>query len=300
MAINAVVFAISDRLGTYWPYTALALASMLSHATDKPQVSVLHDGSLSPQGAARLNEIADRAGASLTVLEVKLSQSVDIKDFGAYTVASSFRLLIPSLFQADDAVLYLDSDVIVHGVDVQELFTIIREGKAALVAVRDPFIRVSASHRQGLEKLGLDPHQYFNSGVLGFYMPQREVADASLLQDFFAWYRSVGTCHHPDQDFLNLKFRDRWTAVDERFNFQVSIHERRMFLPPQAYFGKILHYAGKAKPLGGYLAPGSIPFWSYASQVPECLMGLEHPAFRYLMPEIGNEHAAKVLAIKPR
>ena len=99
MAINAVVFAISDPLGTYWPYTALALASMLSHATDKPQVSALHDGSLSPQGAARLNRIADRAGASLTVLEVKLSQSVDIKDFGAYTVASSFRLLIPRFFK---------------------------------------------------------------------------------------------------------------------------------------------------------------------------------------------------------
>jgi lipopolysaccharide biosynthesis glycosyltransferase len=261
---------------------------------------VLHDGSLGDQGAVRLRGIAKRAGAPLTVREVKLSRAVSAKDFGTYTVASSFRLLIPSLFESDDAVLYLDSDLVVHGLDVNELFALVRQQKSPLVAVRDYFISVSESHLRGLEELSLDYQRYFNSGVLGFYMGARHSADSHLLPDFFQWYRSVGRCHHPDQDFLNLRFRDRWLEVDERYNFHVSIHARRMFLPLHQYAGKVLHYAGKAKPLNGYLAPGCVPFWSYASLVPEALKDPDPLTMRYLMPTHDSEHAADALAIRPR
>ena len=261
---------------------------------------MLHDGSLGEQGQVRLRWIAERAGATLTVREVKLSRAVSAKDFGAYTVASSFRLLIPSLFGPDDAVLYLDSDLVVHGLDINDLFAVIRQQKSPLVGVRDYFISVSESHLRGLEELALDPHRYFNSGVLGFFMGARHSSDNHLLPDFFQWYRNVGRCHHPDQDFLNLRFRDRWLEVDERYNFHVSIYGRRMFLPLHQYAGKVLHYAGKAKPMNGYLAPGCVPFWSYASLVPEALNDPELLTMRYLMPTQDSEHAADALAIRPR
>lgn len=300
MSSNKVVFAISDALGSYWHYTAVALASLLAHASEKPQILVLHDGTLHERAKQRLSLIAKHGGAQISYSRVELQRPINNHQLGPYTIASLYRLMIPSIIEGDEAVLYLDSDLVVHGVDVNGLFALIREKKAPLLAARDQFISLSDSHRKHLEALGLKANSYLNSGVLGFYPSKLSSHDRSLLQDFFRWSAEVKESHHPDQEFLNLRFKDRWIEIDERYNFHVSVYQRRMFLALADYDKKILHYAGKTKPLDGSLAPGCIPFWSYTSQVPELLSKPEPMKFHYLMPIAQRDHAASALVIKPR
>lgn len=298
--MNQVVFAISDATGYYWYYTAVAMASMLSQASEKPNILLLHDGKLSEVAVRRLNLIAQDEGAPLRMLKVDLERPIGDDKLGPYTVASLYRLLIPSLLSAEDTALYLDSDLVFHGIDVHEMFALIRANEAALIAVRDQFIGLSDKHLEPLKALGLDPLRYFNSGVLGFHGRALEPSDRALFNDFLSWSRQAMFSHHPDQDFLNDRFKNRWLELDENYNFHVSIYDRRMFLQPHAYHGKILHYAGKAKPLDGSLAPGCIPFWSYASKVPELMTSQKRFDFHYLMPIINRQHAASALVVKPR
>ena len=160
--------------------------------------------------------------------------------------------------------VYLDSDLVLHGVDVQELFT--SAGDAPIAAVLDPYIGRPQKHRTQLAELGLDPAAYFNSGVL--VMRPKELPQ-DLIARFIDFCKQNPVLSHPDQDFLNLQFKDRWKMLPSRFNHQACAFDRSLFQPISSYRDKVIHYAGKLKPLQGAMAPAFVPFWMYAQAVPQ-------------------------------
>ncbi len=73
------------------------------------------------------------------------------------------------------------------------------------------------------------------------------------------------------------------------FNQQVGVYEKTLFWPLSDYQQKIIHYAGKLKPLQGNLAPGTLVFWMYTQGVPEAAQSQAH--MRYIHPMIKEPHA---------
>ena len=280
-----VVFAISDQTGHYWINTAIAIGSMLRYASQVPRIFVMHDGTLSDSAQKVFGVLACRFRAELTLLKIDLPERLLKLKLGHYTTASSYRLLIPKVFAAESQVLYLDSDIVFHGLDVCEYFS---EGPSCpeVSAVKDPFIGEGQSHLLQLHALGLDSKRYFNSGAL---LMNPSKAPHNLLESFTTWLRSQSSQVHPDQDFLNITFRDRWTEFDEKFNFQVSVYRARFFLEASEYSGKMLHFAGKVKPMG-HLAPGLLPWYGNLDYFPEIQAHIPHSTFRYLqrVPERPN------------
>ena len=260
-----VVFALEDRSGTYWMNTAVAMTSVVQHARSPVHIHVLHDETLGVVAAARFREICRAFATPLTLIAVQLPEGYDVARLRQFGRATVYRLMIPRLFRDSPAVIYLDSDLVANGVDVTDVIAA-SDPQRPLAGVVDPFIVVPKSHADQLLRLRLDPARYINAGVL---VLRPTLIEDDLLGAFVGFSDANPTAIHPDQDFLNVHFQGRITYVPEIFNYQVCQYERRFLQPLGHYQGKLLHYAGKIKPLDGALAPGLIPFWAHAQFVEE-------------------------------
>ena len=281
----AVVFALEDKSGLYWMNTAVAMTSVVQNARRPIQIHVLHDNTLGSAAAERFEKICKSSNVPITLTQVITPREIDVDKLGKFGRASIYRLMIPELFNKHELVIYLDSDLVANGIDVTDL---IQESDPArpLTGVIDPFIAVPNSHAMQLQSLNLDPLLYINSGVL---LMRPALIEDSLTEAFVSFIQDNPTATHPDQDFLNSYFKDKIGIASERFNYQVNVYEHRFLMPLANYQGKMLHYAGKLKPLDGLIAPGLIPFWTYTQFVEEISNA---PVFqtpsRYLV-EVANE-----------
>jgi len=289
-----VVFALQDRDGFYWVNTAVAIMSLAQYAKEPIEVHVLHDETVSEHAKQRLSEIAGDMRIDLTLTQVRLPDEVDVTRLRQFGIASLFKLLIPDLFADRDLVIYLDSDLVANGLDISEL-AIATPHDAAVSAVLDPYIAITASHAEALARMGLDPANYVNSGVLAL---RPKLLTGDLLETFLAFSTSTPGAIHPDQDFLNAHFEGRIHFLNEKFNYPVSVYQQSMIQPLPHYRDKILHYSGSIKPLDGFIATGIIPFWVHAQRVPEAAEALIGKPTKYLFPIEGNREALVVQGIE--
>ena len=140
-------------------------------------------------------------------------------------------------------VIYLDCDMMVRD-PIEELYDI-DLGGLPLGAVRDsvhPFIvgkRDMAQNRDLFDYA--DP--YFNSGMLLIDLAAWRVIDMQAQIRALAARGILGRLYY-DQDMLNLIFKDRWLALNWRWN-TIDAHAAHEGMNPA-----ILHYTRKAKPWG--------------------------------------------------
>ena len=104
---------------------------------------------------------------------------------------------------------------------------------------------------------------------------------------------------HPDQDFLTVQFKGLWKPLDSCFNHQVGVFDESLFQPVSSYHGKVIHYAGKFKPLQGSMAPAFLPFWMYAGDNPEVAKVFDQNALSVLVPDLQKNDTVRIRRIKP-
>ncbi|HEX3699506.1 MAG TPA: glycosyltransferase [Phenylobacterium sp.] len=291
-----VVFALHDAKGSYWLNTAVALSSVAQHAKHPIHIYVLHDDSLSAVAKQRLTEIANALRTPLTLMPVRPPPSLPVRFSRQYSPACVFRLMIPKLFPDAEAVVYLDSDLVSNGVDVTELAAA-APADAPLSAVIDVNIAIPQRHREVLQELGLDPASYFNSGVL---VMRPALIQEDLVQACLAFSEAFPSAIHADQDFLNHHFAGRFARLDPRFNHHIGQFDQAVVAPLSALGGKILHYAGKVKPLDGKIGPGLIPFLAHASLVPEIIQGGMYEVSGYFLPSKDDAHGLIIQSLRPK
>jgi lipopolysaccharide biosynthesis glycosyltransferase len=290
-----VVFALHDSDGRYWLNTAVAVASVLRHASRPIRVSVIHNETLSDEAVRRLTQLFSGTQHALRLVSIKLPDSLRRSSFGKFSVASIYRLSIPQVFDDQSVVLYLDSDLVACGFDVLSILNY-ELPESPISGVVDSFIGAHESDLARLEQLDLEPSKYINSGVL---LIRPKLIKQDLLGALEAFEERFGRSAHRDQDFINYHFRNEIIFLEDRFNFQLSSHRRTMFLPLDQYAGKILHYAGKVKPLDMRLAPGILPFWQYTTDIPEIFKCHAHSSFTYLYPIDGDDRRVTAKAVVP-
>lgn len=283
-----IVFSIHDAKGDYWPYLVVALKSV-STVNKLATICLMHDDTLWDEARQVIESIASQNGTNIFFVKIKLPQKLTSINFGPFSPASIFRLGIPKIFKDFEQVIYLDCDLIFHGVSVEEIIK--AAGDAPLAAIQDPYIGRSNKHRDQLESLGLDASNYFNSGVL---VMRPKLLPDDLIARFINFCKQHPVQSHPDQDFLNLQFKDQWKRLDARFNYQACAFDNSLFQPISSYYGKVIHYAGKVKPLHGSLAPAFIPFWMYAAGIPKVAEVFDQAAMSYLEPAPDASDRVKV------
>jgi len=284
-SILEVVFALHDADGRYWLNTAVAVASVLRHASRPIRVNIIHNETLSAEAVNRLTRLVYDEQHELRLVNIKLPESLRRSSFGKFSIASIYRLSIPLVFADESAVLYLDSDLVACGFDVLSILNKPLP-ESPISGVVDSFIGAHEPDVSRLEQLDLAPSKYINSGVL---LIRPKLIKEDLFDALIKFEARFGCSAHRDQDFINHHFQDGITYLEEKTNFQLSSHRRTLFLPLNQYVGKILHYAGKVKPLDMRLAPGLLPFWQYTADIPEILRHHSHPPFTYLHPIDGDD-----------
>ena len=251
--------------GGYAPWASVVIRSCL---LVQPEASfsfeILHDGSVGSEDGRRFERLV-----SGTKSEVRL-HAFDRRRIDRLPATLDFgpivwlRFFLPEVLGDRERALYLDSDTLVTD-RLVDLWQTPLDG-APLAAVANV---VEPAARPHLSELGLTyPGEFFNSGVLLLDLAafRREDETGHLLAYATA---NAKTLKWPDQDALNVVFRDRWLSLHPRWNAQNSLWTWRAWAVE--VFGEELVLEATQSPAirhfeGPYLAKP----WHFLCSVPGC------------------------------
>lgn len=251
-----IFFATTDN---YVKYMDVAITSLIDNASKNYnyKIIVLHNG-LSENNVNILNEHNDK---NFTIeyksVEDELNHlGVELPDKLHFTLASYYRLFIEKLYPNLDRAIYLDCDLIVHG-DISKLyFTEIGDNLLGAVNEQNCFLMPMMT-QYITEVTGIDPHKYFNSGVL--LMNLKEIRKFELLKKFVDMMTKYNfESPMVDQDYLNNLCRNRVKLLPNGWNKE-SVPGQR--LEGELY---IKHYAFANKPWKTREVEFFNLFWFYA------------------------------------
>lgn len=239
-----ICFALHDNDGSYSSRVAVAMLSIMRKTRSSVFFHILLDDSVDAVNRRRLGKVARENGAGIKFYVIdntpfeRLAGDTFVK---IYSYASLYRLFIPNLLKNVDRIIYLDADVMVN-CDLTELWKLDLQGKQ-LAAVADEGIKSGAYYSWPVLQGLLSKEQYFNSGVL--LMDLKQIRQGvNLWKEFQRLYQQIfeddSDGKMPDQDILNLIFKDKTYYLAEKWN-TITRNERakNAKLKPAIY-----HFAG--------------------------------------------------------
>lgn len=233
---NAAVFCADEN---YLPYALFAADQLHRTATvvDFDIVICAPEGTTIPDTLAHLN------------IRLSVIRTHGLFD-GLYldrrrTEAVYHRLALPQMFAEDyDRLLYLDSDIFVHGGDFSALFDI-DLGDHPIAAVRDNYQWIKPDRQTpDFANVGLESAKYFNSGVM--LMDVAAYQGQKILEQCITFGRANNKkLRQHDQELINCVLHGNWAELSPVWNWQQPIRS--------AYFEVmqpivITHFIGPCKP----------------------------------------------------
>ncbi|MBP1617331.1 MAG: stress protein [Bacteroidetes bacterium] len=203
----------------YFIPAATCLLSVLKHSdeSDKFNVIILLSRDL-PQGMQ--DKLQRLGGERMNFAYLNLEGRVtDIYVDEKYTVAASYRLLLPDLLPEYDKVMYIDCDVIVRN-NLAELYRTVDLGDNYMAGVFEATLDFQISH---LEAIGCKPGEYINSGFL--IMNLAKLREDDMVTKFIEASKAE-YLEFPDQDVINQLCKGKILGLPPYHN---SI--RTFFLP---------------------------------------------------------------------
>ena len=256
-----VVLSADDN---YAKYLAVSIASVLCSKADGDSLYFhVLDGGIKEENRSKIEELVAGYGANIEFLHINQAlfsgKVLNITDKNHVTLATYYRLLIPSLIQADRCV-YMDCDMICRG----SLAPVWEVNLASCVAAA---VKDIDEDKQS-ERLRLN--RYFNAGF--FLMNLKAMREEGIQEQFFRFIEE----HHDrivmhDQDVLNCVLEGRICELDKTWNCQVcktrACKERGFHALSTT--ANILHFIGHRKPWHyGCRAPARKEFWRYLKKTP--------------------------------
>jgi lipopolysaccharide biosynthesis glycosyltransferase len=237
---------------------AVMLASIQQSLGERPvRVHVL-DGGITPDRKERVCRPLDPETVRVHWIEPDLSEIEALNTDGHVSLATYFRLLVPShLPEALDRVIYLDVDLVVQ-CDLADVWNRI-QGDAPLYAVQEGQRVVSGP--KGVfnwQELGLPPDApYLNAGVLGINLSR--FREQRIDEQVVRYLQQHGErVHFWDQGGINALLAEKWAPLPYRWNQTHLIdrpdHWLERGVSPETYDqlraqdACIIHYSGALKP----------------------------------------------------
>lgn len=241
----------------YLPYAAAVVRSCLDHDDgSRLAFHLLHDGGLSEALLSPLRTMVQREGAVIDFHALGEDVICALPASAWFEPIVSMRLLLPRLLTDVERVIYLDADVVVLD-SLEPLWAMALDGRS-LGAVKNVVETEMYDHVLGL---GLDPSNVLNSGVLLLDLARIRASGAvERMLEIPEWCRPALVW--PDQDVLNLVFRDIWLPLHPRWNAQNSLSVFRE--RADAVFGADLVSEALAKPaIRHFEGPSLCKPWHY-------------------------------------
>lgn len=278
-----VCFSANDK---YIPLLSTELASILEHssASINYDIVILTTGVSDENQFRILSQIKNHPNFSIRFVNV--GQSVYGYKFyldsrptnTKYSSEIYFRILVPTLMQDYDYVIFCDADLIFQD-DIAKLLDN-NFSKNMIGGVRD-YEGIANCYNNNYERtkyriteLGIKSFDnYFVSGVLVFNIKKfNELYSEKQLLDLATSKKWV----QYDQDLLNYICKDDVLILDGKWNFVEDIDNVYHSLPQRLLAKyeesekapKVIHYSGNRKPWINLNSKYSGLFWKYAERTP--------------------------------
>ncbi len=248
MAMN-VVITLDDN---YIRPALIMLESLFEHNRSEIHIYLLHSN-VCKENLARLAAHVGRLGGAFSDVRVppELFEGATVTKY--FTKEMYYRLLIPQLLPQEERALYLDPDIIIFR-SIEEFYRSDFEGRL-MIAVPDYL--GDSYYPERKKNLGLDSnYRYINSGVILFNIPLMN--ESFHLDEMFSFMNTCGlTLEFPDQDLINVYFKDGIKYAPREYNFTTEYvgtgdFLKYLFSPGYRRSERervvIAHYMGKCKP----------------------------------------------------
>ncbi|GHE39768.1 glycosyltransferase family 8 protein [Sphingobacterium griseoflavum] len=146
-----------------------------------------------------------------TFMDLTGAISADIYVDPKYTIAASYRLLLPDLLPQYDKVLYIDCDMIFRN-DLALLYRTIDLQDHYMAGVFEATLDVQQAHMQAI---GCAPGTYINSGLL--LMNLKQLRADGMVAKFLEAAKEEGL-EFPDQDVINQLCKGRIMGLPPFWN----------------------------------------------------------------------------------
>ncbi len=218
----------------YSKYAGVVIASVLANSNQDTYLNFyILDGGISQKHKSEINDLKSIKGCEINFIPINdddFSEYKKVKTHKYITLATYYRLKLPSLLPDVERVIYLDCDTIVNS-DLTELYNI-HLTTQAFAGVLD------------INMKNFDNQTYINAGVL--VMDLNKMRELNLEQAFLEWTEEHQTSIEcGDQEIINEVCKGNIFVVPDTWNVQTSD-----FMNRSSFIKKpnIIHYIAKNKP----------------------------------------------------
>jgi lipopolysaccharide biosynthesis glycosyltransferase len=208
----------------YIQHAAVVMASLLSNLDREEQVHFyLLENGLSAENKVKIEQLKTIKHFKLSYIFVEIGDFIECHcNLPHLSIASYFRLKLPSLLPQLDKVLYLDSDVVVNQC-LSDIFKIDVTGRL-LAAVCDPYVNNAHKDRLGINAL------YFNSGVM--MMNLKEMRAQNCETKFFEVIaQRAKELTYDDNDVLNMVCQNQVVWLSPKYNVMQAYAKKYHAIP---------------------------------------------------------------------
>ncbi len=271
-----IVFATNEN---YAPYASVTIDSLIKNSSKKYFYDIyIFYTELAKETIQKFQNMSEE-NFNVTCLDVNafIDKELNLYENFHFTKEMYYRILIPSILENYDKVIYLDSDMVILG-DISELF---KEDISDYVlgGVRD--VQHYTSKKYVKEILQLDDKKYINSGML--VINCENFRKFGIKEKCFETLQNtVIEFRYPDQDIINIACKDKIKFLDScwnyiwhynfpRYNKQNLLlsDEDQQEYEKKSKDIKIIHYTSSIKPWNNYNTIYSKYFFDYARESKE-------------------------------
>lgn len=262
---NVPVCFFSDN--KYVPYLGTAVCSAINNANRTTNLDILiFQNGYSEDNKMKLASLAgNKKNISIRFIDMKgFIDQLSVNPSKRVSVNCFAKIFCTdTIFRKYERIIVLDSDLLILQ-DLLELYHFDMKGKM-IAAAREIYILIMAKNgyhtderlnymllRDYLNELGLEPDNYFNTGVLLFDI--KKCQEDEVQKKMIEINTKFPTMMYAAQDDFNILFKNRWAELQPKWNVQNPYSllscadqfpkEYRQLLNHSG----ILHFLGKSKP----------------------------------------------------
>lgn len=258
-----IFFTIDDKFA---PFLSVAIKSMLDNASSDYfyNVHVVHEG-LTEENKAKLKTLETKnskiifseMSRNLECIEDKIENKLRTDTF---TLSIFFRIFIPEMFKEYDKAIYIDADTCITG-DISELYNTPLDGNLIGACIDKSIVGIKPIEEYFKNGVGIDYHEYINSGVLLFNM--KELRNRKFDEKFLYLFNKYHFENvDPDQAYINAMCYGKIKFLDSIWNVMPTKDRKEIEEPC------IIHYNLFSKPWCYDGISYEKFFWDYAKKTP--------------------------------
>lgn len=219
----------------YSKYAGVVIASILTNADEDDYINIyILDGGITEEKKEQISSLGSIHNCQIKFIKIDertFSDYAKVKTHNYISIATYYRLKLPSLLPEIDKIIYFDCDVVVN-TSLKELFNIDIEN----------YLMAGVSDNK--KRMVKENPTYVNAGIL--VMNLDKMRKENTEEEFYNYTKeNLNRITKGDQEIINEVCKGKIKVIESSWNVQTSNFTNRSDYTTKP---KIIHYLSKEKP----------------------------------------------------